>query len=650
MNNRWSVWCVAVLCILSSAPPTPAAAPTVAAAKTSVDDLFAAPEISQLRFSPNGRYLAGLVPIERRLNLVVMDMENMSKKLVTRLTDEGIADYLWANDDRLLFFRDEGGRENYGLYGVNRTGGGIDRLAYAGEQRGVTVHGRFSGLLRRQRDNPQRVLILANETVRDRPDVASMDINTGSYHVLTPNPGNVATWVLDWNDVTRFGVAEQGGKTSILYRERQGEAWTTVATFNEGEQSWAPLAFDRDNRIAYIASNVSRKTTAVYRYDTVTHQIGAAVCHDDTYDVVGPFAGNVLTSMSRRSAVGVAYQADRPKVVYWDAEYEQRQGIIDRSLPGMTNRQVATGENNARVLIHSSSDRDPGVFYLYQSDRKRIEQLAVIQPRVDPEKMSPMQPVSFAARDGRELHGYLTLPLNVGPQGLPLIVHPHGGPYGPRDVWSFDPEVQFYAARGFAVLQVNYRGSGGYGLGFEQAGYRQWGLAMQHDLSDGVKWAVAQGLVDPARVIISGASYGGYAVMAGLTLTPELYCGGINYVGVTDLVLRADAFRGSTELRRWHSVHIGDVDGDRKQLRDTSPVNFAERIRVPLLMGYGKNDPRVPIEHCYEMERALKRAHKAYEVVIEEDEGHGFRKEETAVAFYRRIDRFLTANFPWVSN
>jgi dipeptidyl aminopeptidase/acylaminoacyl peptidase len=250
--------------------------------------------------------------------------------------------------------------------------------------------------------------------------------------------------------------------------------------------------------------------------------------------------------------------------------------------------------------------------------------------------MAAMRPVAFTARDGLKIHAYLTLPAGREAKKLPLVIHPHGGPFGIRDSWGFDPEVQFYANRGYAVLQVDYRGSGGYGRQFEMAGYKRWGLEMQ-------------GVADPARVVIAGASYGGYAAMAGLAFTPELYCAGVNYVGVVDIAELIPVGETATKNRTyWYTTRIGDLDraDDRKRIRETSPVHFAERIVAPVLMAYGKNDPRVRISQGYDMESALKKAGKTYEMVIEDKEGHGFRKEELSIAHYTRIDAFLKKYVP----
>jgi len=273
----------------------------------------------------------------------------------------------------------------------------------------------------------------------------------------------------------------------------------------------------------------------------------------------------------------------------------------------------------------------------------------VLKPGIDPEQMAPMKPITFRARDGLMIQGYLTLPLGRDAKNLPLVLHPHGGPFGIRDSWGFNPEVQFYANRGYAILQVNYRGSGGYGDKFERAGWKKWGLEMQDDLTDAVKWTIAEGMADPERVVIAGASYGGYATMAGLVYTPELYCAGINYVGVVDieeLIPRGDSV--SKERAYWYETRIGDLSKaeDRKRIRETSPVHFTDRIRAPVLMAYGKNDPRVRRSQGVDIEAALKKAGKTYEMIIEKEEGHGFRKEELSIAFFTKVDAFLKKYVP----
>jgi dipeptidyl aminopeptidase/acylaminoacyl peptidase len=354
------------------------------------------------------------------------------------------------------------------------------------------------------------------------------------------------------------------------------------------------------------------------------------------------FAPSTIYDPSKKKIVGIAYAADRTRFHWLDDEMKQIAEKLDASLPDTVHRPRQLADDGSKIIYFSSSDRDPGVYYLYDRRTQKMSELAVIKPAIEPEKMAAMKPVEFPARDGLLLHAYLTLPKGRTPKNLPLIMHPHGGPFGIRDEWAYRDEVQFYANRGYAVLQVNYRGSGGYGREFEQAGFKKWGLEMQNDLSDGVKWAIAQGIADPERVVISGASYGGYAAMAGLVFTPELYCAGINYVGVTDIELLIPR-EMQPSLMYWRDTRLGKLtdSADRKRIHDTSPIYFADRLKAPLLMAYGKNDPRVHINHGFSMERALKRAGKPFEMIIEPDEGHGFRLEERSIAFYTKVDEFL---------
>jgi dipeptidyl aminopeptidase/acylaminoacyl peptidase len=261
--------------------------------------------------------------------------------------------------------------------------------------------------------------------------------------------------------------------------------------------------------------------------------------------------------------------------------------------------------------------------------------------RLDTTKLQPRQPVAYPARDGLVIHGYLTLPAGAAGRRVPLIVHPHGGPFGVRDDWGFDAEVQFLASRGYAVLQPNYRGSGGYGQKFEQAGFREWGGKMQDDLTDGVKWAIDQGFADPERICIYGASYGGYAALAGVTFTPELYRCAINYVGVSDLRVIASVAR---YFDRGSLLFNKTRIGEGAMLDERSPVNYVQNIRVPTLHAYGDNDVRVIQEHWMRLEAALKRYHKPYEYITENKEGHGFGHEESRMRFYGLVEKFLEKN------
>lgn len=604
-----------------------------------VETFFRKPNISQVTFSPDGKRIACLVPYERRMNLAVIDLEKKTKNLLTNFKDNDVGSLLWANDERIIFTKTSDGQPGSTVYAVNRDGTErvllVGGAAEAGTEQQANAN--FRGLLARLPKDPKYILVLGNLSGAQGPDVCLMNLKTGKLTLEVANPGWVRRWILDRNRVVRAGVAVQGSTTTVLLRDPIKGTFTSVHSHQEDAPGWIPLSFDGDDRTLFVASNIGRDTTAIYRFDTATRPLGDLVFGDPIYDVE-----DVVWDEVKKKIVAVPINAARPRYHWLDAESAALQERIDKSLRDTSNRLLHASPDGSRRLILASSDRDPGVYYLFDSTTKKIEELAVLKPGIDPDRMAPMKPVAIRARDGLPLHSYLTLPVGREPKNLPLIIHPHGGPYGIRDSWGFNPEVQFYANRGFAVLQVNFRGSGGYGGKFERAGWKKWGLEMQDDLTDAVKWATAEGIADPTRIVISGASYGGYATMAGLTFTPELYCAGINYLGRVNIADKISD-QETKAMQHWFLTRFGDLENaaDRKRLHDTSPVYFADRINAPVLMAYGKNDTQVRIDQGYGMEAALKKAGKTFEMIIEEKEGHGFRKEELSIAFYVRVDAFL---------
>jgi dipeptidyl aminopeptidase/acylaminoacyl peptidase len=609
-----------------------------------VADFFGLPTVSHLRFSPNGRYLAALQPWKRRMNLMVVDTQKLEKTQITAMTSNDVADFFWANDERLFFLMDDDGKERFNLFAINRDGSKVEPISHYNR---FAVLGKIHG-------DPDHLVVTTNDEKPTLSDVYHFDLRTGKARLHVRNPGHFAWWVADHAGVARLGIEEEQGVTTVYYRDRADtDDWQKLARFADGAPRWTPLEFDGDNRTLFVASDIGRKTLAVFRYDTATRQLGDLVCGDDTYNVASTIYNDALNRV-----IGVGYEAEKPRTVWLDgvgSAFARFQRGVDAALPATVNQLREASDDNSKLLVWAASDRDPGTYYHFDTRKGTLEVLATARPAVKPELMAPMQPVTFFARDGLVLHGYLTLPVGRPARKLPLILNPHGGPFGPRDNWGYNPEVQLLANRGYAVLQVNYRGSGGYGDWFERAGYKRWGLEMQNDLTDAVQWAIAEGIADPARVVICGASYGGYATMAGLVFTPELYCAGINYVGVTDIMaLVSNPYLGTNDARNsawWLQSRIGDYSRESAQIKATSPVNFADRIRAPLLMGYGKNDPRVDYDHhaaplLHGLKKAGRIKGRDYWMIIEEHEGHGFGKEENRIAFYTKVDEFLKKFVP----
>lgn len=596
-----------------------------------VETLFQTSTLSQLQFSPDGKRILCLVPYQHRQNLVVIDLEKKSRNLLSSFNDRDASAPFWASNDRILFLVDDEGKEQFKLYAVNPDG----------SDPSILVPERSISSPRRIKNDPRSILVQAAITHSDWWDVAKMNLKSGKLSTpIARAPGEVSDYVYDHDNVVRFAhISDSATRMNrVLYRDANNQEWKEVGSSGFDQPGWTVIGFDGDNRTAFVASDIGRSTSAVYRYDTATGRMESTpVFADPTYDVT-----NVIYDQFKRKVVGIVYEADRRRFHWLDDEMKTIHARMEQSLPDTVHSPVQFSEDGSRIIFYSYSDRDPGVYYVYDRKRQRVEELAVVASKIDPAQMSPTKAISYRARDGLEIHGFLTLPAGREAKNLPLVIHPHGGPYGIRDAWGYNPEVQFYANRGFAVLQINYRGSGGYGHAFEAAGFKKWGLEMQDDLTDGVKWAVESGVADPRRVVISGASYGGYATMAGLTFTPELYCAGINYVGVVNI---NNLIPKAISARRmyWMHTRLGNLleAEDRKRIYDTSPVHFADQIRVPVLMAYGRNDPRVPVEQAYDIERALKKNNRPYELIIEDKEGHGFRQEEKRIAFYKRVDNFL---------
>ncbi|MEJ2533920.1 MAG: S9 family peptidase, partial [Gammaproteobacteria bacterium] len=379
-----------------------------------------------------------------------------------------------------------------------------------------------------------------------------------------------------------------------------------------------------------------RDKAAIYEYNFRTRTMGDLVFEHDEVDVSA-----VVSNEKTRSAIGVAYAVGKPERVWIDERWKQLMASIDQALPDTVNSFTSLDDEESIGVLTATSDRHPTTYYLFDFEKIQLKYLADSRPWMEPAELAEVRPITVTARDGMTLHGYVTLPAGSAGKNLPTVVNPHGGPWA-RDSWGFNPQLQFLADRGYAVLQVNFRGSTGFGRQHYLAGRKQWGQAMQNDITDTLQWAVEQGITDPDRVCIYGASYGGYAAMAGLTFTPELYKCGINYVGATDLPTLFRTMPDTWNAGKEQMMEmVGDEDADREFLEQWSPVNHADRIQAPVFMAYGLNDPRVTYHHRDLMEKAMDAAGVKYETMTKADEGHGFSKQENVYDFYARVDSFL---------
>lgn len=458
----------------------------------------------------------------------------MKPLAVTSLTHRDVSGYQWASNDRLLFYVEEDGNESLALNAVNIDGSKPRVLTKA--SKGIQLIPRYTRMVDRLKEDDRHVIVISNERKAQFPDLYRMDIYNGKKKRLTSNPGNFTGWGMDWDHKVRIAMRQSVAKdksdasSELLYRETEDAPWKVLATSHLGQEGTGYAGFTPDNKSLYIVSAVGRDRMAAYKLDPATGKKELVFGHDEV-DVGGPDF-----SPKDHRALAIGYVTDKPHIHYLDKKFGDIQKALDKALPDTVNRITSITEDEKTAVVIAGSDKTPGTYYLLETEPKlKLTYLAQIAERIKPADMVDMKPISYKARDGLLIQGYLTLPKDAEGKAIPLIVHPHGGPYGPRDIWGWNPEVQFLANRGYAVLQMNFRGSGGYGNKFEVGAWKQWGLQMQDDISDAVKWAIDKGIADPKRVCIYGASYGGYATMACLTMTPDLYKCGVNYVGVVDL-------------------------------------------------------------------------------------------------------------------
>ena len=622
------------------------------AAPPKVEDLFRLPQFAYMAISPDGEAIAALAPVAGRQNLVILDAKGQNPKAITAQQDSDIVAVQWLSSRRLLVTTGRLGTRDFdqrggALYAIDRDGSEGRLISEgSGQFNGTRFVGRFLAVVRKLPGDGDD--IIAEEIVvgiegRHAGDLLRVNTRTGrraSISVGKPDSGESESWVVDNNGVARVQTVFSQGRVRIHYRAGPDDAWRKLDEFSQLSPGWKPLAIDADGKSIIVSDRRQRDRAAIVRYDPSTKSFGEVLAQHPRVDLED------LLFVDGRVA-GVSYDADRPGVAWFDDKLAAMQRGIDKALPDTVNFMTVS-RDASRAVIFSFSDQSPGSFYAFDANRGKLEWLVDRAPWIKPSDMAHMQPVRYTARDGLEIPAYLTLPPEGPRKGLPLVVVIHGGPWIEGDSWGFEPEAQFLASRGYAVLQPEFRGTTRYGWKHYAASFRQWGLAMQDDIADGVKWAVDEGIADPKRVCLYGASYGGYATMMGLAKHPELYRCGINYVGVTDLSLFLTAtwadYAQSDFIRYNVKDLVGDASQDAEMLKRVSPVELAARIKAPVLMAYGASDRRVPIEHGTRMRSALESAGNTPTWIVAEGEGHGFREIANQKMFYEAMEKFLAKN------
>lgn len=595
-----------------------------------VQDFFRNPQKSQFQFSPDGQYIAYMMPWFSRLNIFVQKIGEPRALRVTESRNRDIVTFEWANDHQIVYAMDRDGDENYRAYMVDIDGSNRAEPFCLTPFEDVRV-----SLVDRLDDDPEHMLISMNRRDPRVFDVYRVNIETGDMEMIAENPGNVVTWVTDNDGRLRVAIATDGVNRTLLYRTTEDEEFRELLTTNF-KDFIAPLFFDFDNTNIYVVSNIGRDTQAIYLYDPEANEFLDLIFEHPDVDV-----SRLFRSERREVITAASYFTDKHHYHFFDEERAALQQDLESRLPGYEVGIADMSEDETRLLVVAYSSTTRGGFWYYDLATGEFTKLVDVSPWLDEADMCEVVPVTYQARDGLTITGYLTLPRGVPPENLPLVIMPHGGPSA-RDFWRFNPDVQFLANRGMAVLQVNFRGSVGFGKEFWSAGFKEWGRAMQDDLSDGVLWLIDRGIADPDRVAIYGASYGGYAALAGLCFTPELYACGVSYAGPSSLFTLLENIPPYWEpaIDMFYE-QIGDPEADADMLRAVSPVFHADRIVDPLFVVQGGNDPRVSQLESDQIVEAMRERGIDVEYLLVENEGHGFHNEENRFEFYYRLEAFL---------
>lgn len=595
-----------------------------------LEDFFKNPEKTAYTLSPDGQYLAYLAPYKNRKNIFVQKVGSQESKRVTKVTDRDLSGFFWGNNNRLLYVRDFGGDENYHLFSVTKEGKDEKDLTPFENVRAEIID-----------DLPEdeaHLIVGTNQRNAQIYDPYRLNINTGELTLLAENPGNISSWITDHQGRLRAATATDGVNTSILYRPTEEEEFQPVLTTNFKETVY-PLYFDFDNgNTVYALSNLGRDKIAIVKMDISTGKELELIYEHPDVDVT-----YLSYSRKRQVPTTITYTTWKRQHHFLDKEVEQLYARLRQDLGNYEIAITSTNKEEDKFIVRTYSDRSMGAYYFYDKASDQLQHIADVSAWLKEKELAVMKPIQYPSRDGLTIHGYLTLPTGVEAKNLPVVVNPHGGPWA-RDVWGFNPEIQFLANRGYAILQMNFRGSTGYGRQFMEASYKQWGLSMQDDITDGVNWLIDQGIADPERVAIYGGSYGGYATLAGITKTPDLYACAIDYVGVSNLFTFMQTIPPYWELYRemlYEMVGNPNKEADSIQMRATSPVFHVDKIKVPLLIAQGAKDPRVNQDESDQMVEALKKRGITVEYLLKENEGHGFRNEENRFEFYKAMERFL---------
>jgi dipeptidyl aminopeptidase/acylaminoacyl peptidase len=597
------------------------------------DVLFGNPERAGPEISPDGKYLAYLKPDDKNvLQVWVRSVDKEDERVVTADPKRGIRQYHWPHDGKhLLYLQDADGDENYHLYAVNLETKQTRDLT---PHKGVRVQG-----VDLDRNFPNEVLVGMNKRNKALFDMHRIKLDSGEDTLDTENPGMALGFATDAKfQVRACTVARADGGYELKVRDTGAKEWRTVKTLTADEQG-SIAAFGLDPNTAWVIHNQDANSMRLLKMDVATGQ-EEVIAEDPEYDV-----GGVVIDDEKRIPLAVSFTKARTVWTVLDDSVKDDFVTLARVRRGDFSIASQTKDNQTWVVAYNTDD-GPATYYLYDRKTKKPTYLFSSNSKLENLKLAQKEPIEFTAKDGLTIRGYLTRPVGLESKNLPCVLLVHGGPWA-RDSWGYDPMTQWLANRGYAVLQVNYRGSTGYGKKFLNAGNREWAGKMHQDLLDGVDYFAKQGTIDPKRVAIMGGSYGGYATLVGLTFTPDVFTCGVDIVGPSNIVTLLKTVPPYwAPAKAMFAKRVGDLEKDKEFLESRSPLFKADRITKPLLIGQGKNDPRVKEAESEQIVEAMRKHNKEVQYVLYPDEGHGFARPENRLHFFAVTEQFLAKHLP----
>jgi len=632
-----------------------------AAGSVPVEDFARTPLFSNAQLSPDGEHVAFIREHEGKISLFLTNLRSRALTIIDAGDVRGASapkeavSFSWLSSRRIAYLTAAWNRGITGMAAVNVDGS--QAKTFTGSDARNPGHNRLyaTRILPPPDKDGESILMLDDSDSRgEKPkgmDVLKVDTVTGLFQKLIDNPGNVVAWAADSGGNVRLGIAVEDMKSWVIRRDSSEAPWKALAPLEMAHGHMGLVGLDESTGEVLVTALSAQKRWAIFPADPNTGTFGDVLVANPNYDILPPRhvpamdgcpLARAVFSEKKLGLAGVYFAGETPQVRWLDAEHAGMQKAIDRALRGTFNLIVGWTRDERRLLVLSYSDRDPGTYYLFDVADNSLTPIATRMGWLKPEEMAQTFPAKYAARDGVTIGAYLTFPAGKPRKDLPLVVLPHDEPRA-RDVWGFDPLVQMLASRGYAVLQANYRGSTGFGDEFSGLGRHEIGRAIQNDIEDGVRWAVAQGLADAKRIAIVGTGYGGYSALFALGNNPDLYRCGVSIGGVTDW---AEMFEDNadTDYRRARSYwrrEIGDPGADQALLRSISPVSFAGRITAPVLIIQCKEDDRVPLVQAKAMIEALEKAGHAPETLVIPKEDHTILHTEARTAEFRRIAEFL---------